>query len=380
MPVATTGRVRYTCSDRCRQRLRRQSYDTWIDPKNARKLINKAERELRAIEKIRGSLAVPVRKGSTLTVRDRLRIQLVRYYRGDKSCEVQYCHVCYRPYPNDRYRKYPVCSKRCHRHYVENQRAVAEGIQKYAGQYNRAVDVRIRLGIPVATCKHCGIPFPPYNLQKKYCSEKCKDAAYWLRRPRRKCQACGEWYRGNAKVCSMRCYGVLQYRIKPHCARCQRTVQPGSEVWPDSDTRLPRKYTWQTRLPAIAGEKQIVFCSGRCRDQLGWSGVRKGCDYCGKGFYPSARANQQKQRFCGKECTIGFHNRERHALERAARPPKVCRHCGATVPAERSWGHNCYCSDECKRLAGRLRLEAKRKVYVMPDGLLRRDMELVAGD
>src|SRR5689334_6924975 len=77
LPIASTGRPRKTCGDRCRQIKRRQNYTTWKDPVRHQKEWNAAERELRKMEKYCGRLPDTVGPitsiyDSSISVRERI--------------------------------------------------------------------------------------------------------------------------------------------------------------------------------------------------------------------------------------------------------------------------------------------------------------------
>src|SRR5262249_36319547 len=109
-------------------------------------------------------------------------------------------------------------------------------------------------------CLQCKKLFRARNGWRVYCSEKCKDAAYWKRRPVKTCQGCGEKYRGTRVWCSDRCWAKTRYHSTPFCARCHETIKPGAEaVLPMPNTQMP-----VTSGRAI--KVSTLFCSERCRD------------------------------------------------------------------------------------------------------------------
>ncbi len=211
MPRASRGRVRLTCSDRCRQIKRRQEWYAYRT-RQEKKAWRRAEREVRKIERRLGgpgSLDIPVTvngfPGDTyLTLRKRVLIHLAR---GE---EIPFCEVCGLPYIIDTLRHYPTCKGKCATIYGERQRAVQRGLAAHRGQYDPRVDVRVQLRLPIKACAQCGKPFPPYRAKRKYCSERCRSNAWYARNPLRRCVQCGERFRGKGNVqpkkyCSERC-------------------------------------------------------------------------------------------------------------------------------------------------------------------------------
>jgi len=242
MPVATTGRVRKTCSDRCRQIKRRQNYRTWRDPVRYAKEWRAAERTLRRMEKLCGRLpdTPPVYVDIyTPRISDRERM-LIRLSRG---MEVPTCPVCFKPYFAELSPDGIHCTSACAAEAKRSTEAVKRGIQMYAGSYDPRVDVRIDLGLPLKACLQCEKPFPPYNKKKKFCCAACR-ARHWReekRRGMRKCPACGEDFEPNPSApqhtyCSHACKQVMggrRFRLKHstlpkrrRCRYCHKAFKP----------------------------------------------------------------------------------------------------------------------------------------------------------
>src|SRR5574341_1212333 len=191
LPIKKTGRPRFTCSDKCRQRMRRLDWETWQQPRMERRKLRRAEREVKRIEKAlggEGALDAPTPGYEWLTLRKRV---LIRVERGE---ELPFCRVCGRPYIIDGRRR-RTCSDPCTDILRERERAVQEAVSKFAGRYDPRVDVRLRLGLPIKVCKQCGRPFPDYTPRQVYCSDRCRKNAWYARHPRRHCVACGKAFR-----------------------------------------------------------------------------------------------------------------------------------------------------------------------------------------
>src|SRR5574341_11292 len=254
LPRASRGRVRETCSDRCRQRKRRQDYYGWIAPRRNQKEWRRAEREVRRIEKQVGSLDAPLPDYPYLTLKKRLQIRL---HRGES---IPYCKVCWRPYVWDTWHSTPTCGRKCAELYRERQAAVQAGVEKYAGKYDPRVDVRLRLGLPIKTCRHCGIPFPDYHWRQGYCGKACRDAAWYAMHPRRKCKECGTVYRGTRKTCSTACYKRRWRRESTFCDRCKRVIPEGREMRYEASYNGPDPAPIRSHGRLIRFQ-EAVFCS-----------------------------------------------------------------------------------------------------------------------
>jgi predicted nucleic acid-binding Zn ribbon protein len=247
-------------------------------------------------------------------------------------------------------RRRPTSTGECSRKWLARMKRVHGGIVLNKGKYDPRVDYRMMMHFAVDACRHCGKPFCIYHPKQMYCSDKCNKNAWYARHPKHKCAICGEVFRGTQKTCSHRCRLKYDSHYKAHCARCHHIVKPGCEILPDADTRLPkhrRKSRWDT-MP-------VVFCSGRCRDALGWSPSYKICAECGEMYWPKTRTTQRTQKYCSTACRNDACRRRK----REARPLPVCRRCGEAFqrsPASRRE----YCSDECRREAT---LAAKQAWY-----------------
>jgi hypothetical protein len=94
------------------------------------------------------------------------------------------------------------------------------GLEKYAGRYDPRVDVRLRLGLPIKTCKECGIPFPDYHPRRIYCSQRCNQAAWRAR------IECGTKYRGKRRHMLQ----GMQYTALAALGDLLRPVPPGHQA------------------------------------------------------------------------------------------------------------------------------------------------------
>src|SRR5205823_5685890 len=131
--------------------------------------------------------------------------------------------------------------------------------------------------------------------------DKCKDAAYWDRRPLRRCKGCGVTYRGRTTACSESCYHRIRYRKWLHCARCYRFIRRGEEIVPNADSR--------TAHGVSLFKPGVVFCSEQCRDVKAWCQTGKVCVECGDTFYPATTLLVKRQRFCSHRCGDRYRKR-----------------------------------------------------------------------
>lgn len=385
-PHKVKGRLRQTCSDRCRQIRKRRgddddAYDRWADSCREDRHRRAAERELKRIERRVGSLAIP--EGAYLTLRDRLKIRLLR---GEK---LPFCAVCGMPYVQDTWRKHPVCSAKCRRQFLEHGRATIDAMYYWRKLYDRSLEADWAAGRWVPLCAHCGKPFRSENRRRKYCSEKCKDAAYWVRRPLKRCPGCGEQYRGHAATCSRRCEKNLYRRTERFCVRCEHAIKPGCEVLPNKDTVLPPRRRTFRGEPTIRSQREIMFCSGRCRDARGWSPLRKVCEECGTAYYPHTQSQAPRQKYCSKQCTDrAFERARKRRRQLDHQPITTCQHCGETFERAYQGGQPPrYCSARCKGAAKRARRRDRREAPIaveipvgIPLEVFERDRVMVAGD
>jgi predicted nucleic acid-binding Zn ribbon protein len=250
-----TGRKRRTCSDRCRQRLSRKKHRDYDREYRARKA-REAERTLKKWERQFGPLNIPDKASDGyLDLRWRLKFRL------ERDIPIPMCEGCGRPFiaeggvgPMPRF-----CSERCQKKVWRRESAVNEAVQAAVERDPAGVDwiVRYRLarGMALAVCAHCGKPFPHYYTQQKYCSKRCRQAAW---RARRRCAGCGKPFlpskyhlkrhRYCSALCQQRTYRKRQrealYGTQRVCEVCRRTFEPN-------------KYT--------AGRQR--YCSPRCNDR-----------------------------------------------------------------------------------------------------------------
>jgi hypothetical protein len=337
---ARRGRVRLTCSDRCRQRKRRSDYMRYILPQQDQKAWRRAAREVRKIEKRVGSLDVPLPDYPYLTLAKRVQIRLQR---GEP---VPWCRVCKRPYIHDTWRSTPTCDGRCADLYRERQKALDEGLKRYAGRYDPRVDVRLRLGLPIKTCRHCGIPFPDYHPRRVYCSKRCTDKAWYALHPKRTCPECGTVYRGTRKTCSHRCRTRHWHRTATFCARCHHAVPAGREM------RYEPSYNESNRADPQHRGKVIRFrrrCSARRSAGMRLRCRSKSCVECNAMFYPKSKHTAAAE-ICSRPCAKRHHTVLRSAQAERRPKEKTCEICGEKYqPDKFQWRGQRTCSEGCER-------------------------------
>ncbi len=233
------GRPRRTCSNACRQKLYRntnldqlaQRYDRY-DDREAEKQIHAWEREFGPIDDI-------PEIGPDGIARPGLRWRIK--YRLTRGIPVPRCDWCGKPFVADRaIATTPgCCSPACKTARSKYRRAIKEALQRFPpDEIDGVVYVRLRVGGRIGVCAHCGRPFPDYLNGRKYCSKKCRQAAW--RRKRKKCAFCGQWFipdkrhRTTQLYCSHICgkrarrEPHMQEVLKPRvCQHCGGQFTPG---------------------------------------------------------------------------------------------------------------------------------------------------------
>lgn len=299
MPIATTGRPRKTCSDRCRQiKRRRYDYTGWRIPRREDQAWRQAERDLRKLEKVVGRL--PDTVGPILTLYDphisvRQRI-LIRMSRG---MDVPKCLVCWKPFITEDGVNGHYCSQNCADTAHQRAKILLSAIDEWSGRYDPRVDVRVRLDLPIRVCPHCNKPFPEYDRRKIYCSARCRKA-HW-RAIRRVCLSCGELYLPKTvkqKYCNKRCRRhfthvkhyqprpyVITYREQRDCAYCGTTFPVDPRV---KNHRYCKRWCWE-----MANQKPLD---------------PRICMECGEEFTPTRRSRTQ-QIFCSPDCEADRYER-----------------------------------------------------------------------
>jgi predicted nucleic acid-binding Zn ribbon protein len=229
-----TGRPRRTCSNACRQKLyRRTNIDQLIQRMDCHD-DREAEKQIKAWERVYGPFPDTPDANGAPGLRWRLKYRLVR------GIPISRCEWCGRPFVTDRcIASVPACcSPACYQARRKYNRAIEEALRRFSpDEIDGRVFVRLRLGIRVGLCEHCGKPFPDYRNGQKYCSPKCRQAAW--RSKRRKCACCGETFvitRGKENVqlyCSKTCYNRAHQErymaavFKPKvCQHCGKTFTP----------------------------------------------------------------------------------------------------------------------------------------------------------
>jgi hypothetical protein len=223
---AAKGRLRWTCSDACRQALYRRKQGKDSREYTRKKKIVDARRALPMIE----------RTFSKVSFMPILKVSFRRH--------LYECMACGKPYIVDRVtsgsKVRPYCSEACQnraeRHWNKFNDAYERAHQR--GELSTAVRTRLAYGKMSPLCPHCNKPFGPnttlYGQKKrgrprKYCSDVCRKAAYerrWKIMHRRgrvhrfhECANCGDRFdrtdslnRRVMRYCSYRCINAFQQR------------------------------------------------------------------------------------------------------------------------------------------------------------------------
>jgi hypothetical protein len=223
---AATGRMRWTCSDACRQALHRARQGKDSREHKRKKKIVDARRALPMIE----------RNFSMVSFMPRLTVSFRRY--------LYECMACGQPYIVDRVmsgaKVRPYCSDACQdraeRHWNKFNDAYERAHQR--GELSTEVRTRLAYGKMSPLCPRCGKPFAPNTTlhgqrkrgrPRKYCSDACRKEAYeqrWKnthrygRRHRyHACLNCGTKFdrmdsrnRRAMRYCSYRCMDAFRHR------------------------------------------------------------------------------------------------------------------------------------------------------------------------
>jgi hypothetical protein len=172
-----------TCSDACRQKRYRRHHEQereWAADDR------RAERIVRKWEKRYGSFDYPDDPDyPDLTLRWRLKFRLTRYM------PVPECPVCGKPFIPQMGSGKPLhhCSRACREKDAEREKAVRESLATQPERAHPLTEIHMRVG-KCRACAHCGAVFPIYHVNKKYCGDACRQAAWRKRHPRRTCPEC----------------------------------------------------------------------------------------------------------------------------------------------------------------------------------------------
>jgi hypothetical protein len=324
MSVSPRGRPRKTCSAKCRQNYHRRELhnhrDYWPN-RSARA----AERVLRRSERFRGRAdETPLSPGRVVTRRD----QIVFDLRHDVPLEN--CQWCARPMTRHaglggRRR---CCSKACRQKFLEYCHRFDDAMILVGRQLDPIVKMRLRdfvfygdkppgvLRFEVNICGHCRMPYPVYGLTSKYCSQRCRQAAW--RRATRLCKFCGKRFR------------VDRHHVRKH-----------------------------------------IYCSIACKElahnRLPPLAVERACPECGTSFIAN-RHTYTHQIYCCPQCK----DRANYRKRRAALPPpvaveRVCRGCGTAFTVNRqSDGRQQYCSRACSDRVSARSYRARKSGRIVP--------------
>jgi hypothetical protein len=240
---AATGRLRWTCSDACRQALYRSRQGKDSREYKRKKKIVEARRALPMVERsFKMAFFTPLRM-----------ISFRRY--------LYECMACGEPYIVDRathsgpIRPYcsMACKERAERHWEKFVDAYERAHQR--GELSIVVQQRMAYGKMSPLCPQCGNPFAPnktlYGQRKrgrprKYCSDSCRKAAYehrWKQTYHRArvhrshpCAECGTMFdrtdsmgRRRMRFCSDQCSNAFRKRAMH--ARQEMAQRTGRSVF-----------------------------------------------------------------------------------------------------------------------------------------------------
>lgn len=221
LPIAKTGRPRLTCSDKCRQKKKRRRSE---EDREWALATRRAEKQIRAWERKFGSFDYPNDPGwPKLTFRFRLLFRLQR------SIPVPECNHCGKPFVRDEGSGLPMryCSATCHEKEKKAQQAGVKALKAHPEKAHPLTHVHLEMEGKIRACKWCSAAFPLYQPGKKFCSDKCRQAMWRKRHPRRTCPECGKRFYarpqkgtqgagGRPQVyCGRTCYYRMWERIRP---------------------------------------------------------------------------------------------------------------------------------------------------------------------
>jgi hypothetical protein len=217
---AATGRPRLTCGDRCRkaESRHRQRVATKRPARDSR--WSDAERQVRRWEKRFEPIDDTIPINGALT---RRRTFLVRLSMGQ---QMPWCRVCNRPFLEEEGVNMLYCSQDHAREAKEKAEILLRALNQWDGNYDPRVDVRVRLDLPIKTCKRCIKPFPAYQPKQIFCTPNCRKA-HW-RETHPKCPICRERYprlRSNQQYCTPHCRDVA-HNIAERQRRRTRPPEP----------------------------------------------------------------------------------------------------------------------------------------------------------
>jgi hypothetical protein len=300
--LSSNGRRRLTCSDACRQKRyrHRKRHHRDVEPnRNARA----ADRLLRRAERSRGRAdETPLYVNRRITRRDQILFDL-RF-----GVPLENCQWCARPMTlhagfGGRRR---CCSKYCREKFLEYCHRFDDAMIRAGRHLDPIVKMRLRdfvfygdkppavLRFEVNICDHCRMPYPVYGLTSRFCSKRCRQAAW--RSARRLCKYCGRRFKfrpGGKKqlYCSKACKSRSRRVPTPAdraCEVCHKVFTP-NRFHPDTQ----------------------CFCSARCKSAH-WSSRRpyqrvpaisglRPCVACGKPFEVN-QYNHTKRLYCSRRC------------------------------------------------------------------------------
>jgi hypothetical protein len=170
----------------------------------------------------------------------------------------------------------------------------------------------------VRVCDHCDRAYPVYGLTSRFCSKRCRQAAW--RRATRLCKFCKKRFRLDHRhvktqlYCSRTCYfrGVRQWRpplAEQACAECGVRFVPGRH-----------------------NHSRQIYCSTKCKSRVSyrnWSArkraealglnlfAERACEECGALYTPDTH-NHARQIYCSIKCRNRVNSRNFAARKRMA--------------------------------------------------------------
>ncbi len=310
---SVTGRRRLTCSPACRQkryRIRRQARR--FEALELARANRRADRQLAALERRFGPFSDQPPAPGRASPRRRIRWSLSRGFSLDP------CVECGRPMldsgPGRRY-----CSGSCRYRAFTRRRAVRDALYKRRILPDRRVYRLLGKRQYFPVCAHCRIPFvraTPRGRPPRYCSKKCRDAAFWRRchRPvvrRAICPGCGGRFSARrplqrfcARLCADRARRRARYvgrtgaNVVDRCIVCGAAFEPP----PVRQGRVDRRYC-SLRCRLVASRRRR---KQRLAAVLG--SQKRRCAWCGQALSWEARASR---RYCSDRCASHRANQRR---------------------------------------------------------------------
>jgi predicted nucleic acid-binding Zn ribbon protein len=336
IPQPKTGRSRRTCSAACRQKLWTRNHAPRARDKHDAEKRRKVERQIAAYEakfgdlsKFPGSRSQTAGKAGVLNLRVRLTMYLMM------DAPIPHCWTCGRPYILDGVRT-DTCSEQCTRKQQRYYKRLKRNFYDNPRQLPEDVSDYIRKGKRLQFCAHCDDPFVPTRADRKYCTARCRKAAYEKREAAKAQQrARRSENRKRHRWANARVY-------TRHCLNCGTLF---------NTTNSCKLYCKRA-------------CTLKARNRRKTPPMYRDCTECRKSFEVTRRYKGVHYQ-CSTACLLAAGERGLHPHGWLHR----CVLCGTEYePAQSMQEISIYCSDRCRDAVWRLAGYELEKVFGGADG------------